>query len=327
MPTEFVPARALSPARYPPALSSLLATALDAACKQHLGKLGSKADLRTALANDLLVLLCGVRVALLWDYWVLDGVDADEDGWSSGGGGALSLSQVLSFLYELRQSSMEAGVLQVICIGASVFIVHADALRAKLERGPSAELVDMDLVAVNAQLQAPRLCSVDERRHVCAGLAEVSAALLEASSRRHPVSGPADLLVRLPCPRPASLMVAVHGWLLGYPAIYCHAAGAAEGEAASDGSAAGNATCLGDQTLAVCAVTTRRRAARDGARFRVCSFSLPAGLADDCAPQSRPSVRAWWEGFQARFASAPGCTFWEEPRLEVQARLGTGVTL
>ena len=56
-----------------------LPDAIDAACKQHLGKLGSKADLRTALANDLLVLLCGVRVALLWDYWVLDGTDADDD--------------------------------------------------------------------------------------------------------------------------------------------------------------------------------------------------------------------------------------------------------
>ena len=145
-------------------------------------------------------------------------------------------------------------------------------------------------------------------------------------------------------------MVAVHGWLLGYPSVYCHAAASPRGEGQesgeplteaaavsdglSDGPAAGNATCLSGHTLSVCVVTVQRRLsglrlpetapAAPQAAHRVCSFSLPAASG---APLERPSVHAWWAGMQARFASAECAALWEEPRLEVQVREGIGVAL
>ena len=301
-----------------------------AACERHLGKLGWNASLRTALSNDLLLLVCAVRVAVLWDYWTLDGVVEDDGGWSTNGS-AIQLSQLLLFLDDLKATSPEAVVLDALCIGASVFVVNASALRGKLERGPGAEL---ELVAVDAHLPAPRLCSAEERQGICAGMSELSATLLDACARRPPDGPgrqPSQLLVRLPCPRPAPLMVAVHGWLLGYPSVYCHATASAKGEAeeplaaaVSDGRAAGNATCLGGHTLSVCVVTAQRRATREPAVHRVCSFSLPAASG---APLERPSVHAWWAGMQARFASPQCAALWEEPRLEVQVREGIGVAL
>ena len=323
------------------------------ACERHLGKLGRHASLRTALSNDLLLLVCAVRAAVLWDYWSLDGVAEDDGQWSTNGS-AIQLSQLLSFLDDLKASSPEAAVLEALCIGASVFVVNAVALRGMLECGPGADLGELgDLVAVDAHLPAPRLCSAEERQGICAGLSELSATLLDACARR-PLGGPgrqpSELLVRLPCPRPAPLMVAVHGWLLGYPSVYCHAAASPRGEGQesgeplteaaavsdglSDGPAAGNATCLSGHTLSVCVVTVQRRLsglrlpetapAAPQAAHRVCSFSLPAASG---APLERPSVHAWWAGMQARFASAECAALWEEPRLEVQVREGIGVAL
>ena len=314
-------------------MSSAFVSHAAAACERHLGKLGSSTSLRIALSNDLLLLVCAVRVAVLWDYWALDGVVEDDGGWSTNGS-AIQLSQLLAFLDDLKAASPEAAVLEALCIGASVFVVNVGALRNKLERGVSAELANAELVAIDAHLPAPRFCSLDEWQGVCAGMSELAATLLHACSRR-PSGGPgepADLLVRLPCPRPAPLMVAVHGWLLGYPSVYCHAPARGEGEeaalaepdTATDEPAAGNATCLGVHTLSVCVVTARRRAAREPGAHRVCSFSLPAASG---APLERPSVRGWWEGMQARFASAQCAALWEEPRLEVHVREGIGVAL
>ena len=56
-------------------------------------------------------------------------------------------------------------------------------------------------------------------------------------------------------------MVAVHGWLLGYPSVYCHAEAAAVSGALSDGPAVGDASCLGGHALSVCVVTAQPRAA------------------------------------------------------------------
>ena len=305
-----------------------------AACERHLGKLGCNADLRTALSNDLLLLVCAVRVAVLWDYWTLDGVVEDDGGWSTKGS-AIQLSQLLSFLDDLKASAPEAAVLEALCIGASVFVVNAAALRSRLERGPGAELGDAELVAVDAHLPAPRLCSAEERHGICAGLSELSATLLDAwmiADARPDRTGrqPSKLLVRLPSPRPALLMVAVHGWLLGYPSVYCHAEATAVSGGLSDGPSAGNATCLSGNTLSVCVVTAQRRAvpetapAAHPAAHRVCSFSLPAASG---APLERPSVHAWWAGMQARFARVECAELWEEPRLEVQVREGIGVVL
>ena len=303
----------------------------EAACKRHLGMLGCNSSLRTALSNDLLLLVCAVRVAVLWDYWTLDGVVENDGGWSTHGS-AIQLSQLLSFLDDLKASAPEAAVLEAICIGASVFVVNAAALRRQLERSPGAELGDAELVAVDAHLPAPRLCSEEERHGVCAALSELAATLLDAwmlaDARRSRPDGrgrpPSELLVRLPCPRPARLMVAVHGWLLGYPSVYCHAEAAAITSALSEGPAAGDASCLGGHALSVCVVTAQPRAAPGTApaAHRVCSFSLPAASG---APLERPSVHAWWAAMRARFAEC--AALWEAPRLEVQVRDGIGVTL
>ena len=311
----------------------------EAACERHLGMLGRNSSLRTALSNDLLLLVCAVRVAVLWDYWTLDGVVENDGGWSTNGS-AIQLSQLLSFLDDLKASAPEAAVLEAICIGASVFVVNAAALRRQLERSPGAELGDAELVAVDAHLPAPRLCSEEERQGVCAALSELAATLLDAwmlaDARRSRLDErgrqPSELLVRLPCPRPARLMVAVHGWLLGYPSVYCHAEAAAASGALSDGPAAGDASCLGGHALSVCVVTAQPRAApgtapaappaAPPAAHRVCSFSLPAASG---APLERPSVHAWWAAMRARFAEC--AALWEAPRLEVQVRDGIGVTL
>ena len=311
----------------------------EAACERHLGTLGCNSSLRTALSNDLLLLVCDVRVAVLWDYWTLDGVVENDDGWSTKGS-AIQLSQLLSFLDDLKASAPEAAVLEALCIGASVFVVNAAALRRQLERSPGAELGDAELVAVDAHLPAPRLCSEEERHGVCAALSELAATLLDAwmlaDARRSRPDGrgqqPSELLVRLPCPRPARLMVAVHGWLLGYPSVYCHAEATAVSGDPSDGPAAGNASCLGGHALCVCAVTAQPRAApgtapaappaAPPAAHRVCSFSLPAASG---APLERLGVHAWWAAMQARFAEC--AALWEAPRLEVQVRDGIGVAL
>ena len=159
---------------------------VQAACRAHMPKLGSTA--RRALVEDILLLVCGVRVALLWDYWHVDGVEdgGDSDGWSSAGSGTLQLSQVLSFLTELRQSQPDAAPLVALCVGPSLFIVCSDALSRKLQQDVQSENLDVELVAVDAYLPAPRMCSADERRTVCTRLQELGAGLLEVMSSRPP---------------------------------------------------------------------------------------------------------------------------------------------
>lgn len=308
----------------------MLATAINAATRAHLPKLGSTA--RRALVEDLILLVCGVRVALLWDYWHVDGVDdsGDSDGWSSTGSSTLQLVQVLSFLAELRQSLPDAEPLVVLCIGPSLFIACAHALSRKLQQDVQSEsLAHVELVAVDACLPAPRMCSADERGAVCTRLRQLGSDLLEAMSSRLAAdrTGP---MVRLPCPEPATLMVAVHGWLLEYPTIYCHCAHIDSPHADSAGTCetqqegAGAATCLAGQTLTVCVVTATRAAAE----HRVCSFSLPAH-GDTMDPLLRPSVSAWWEMMRARFAVAQCAAVWEKPTFRTSSLtpVGTGVTL
>ena len=316
-------------ARTAPMVLAMFDATVQAACRAHMPKLGSTA--RRALVEDILLLVCGVRVALLWDYWHVDGVEdgGDSDGWSSAGSGTLQLSQVLSFLTELRQSQPDAAPLVALCVGPSLFIVCSDALSRKLQQDVQSENLDVELVAVDAYLPAPRMCSADERRTVCTRLQELGAGLLEVMSSRPPAHSQTGPLVRLPCPQPATLMVAVHGWLLEYPIIYCHCAqisppsadSAATCEPRREG--AGAATCLGGQTLTVCVVTATRAAAE----HRVCSFSLSAD-GDAMDSLERPSVSAWWQMMRARFAVARCAAVWEKPTFRTHSQpAGTGVTL
>lgn len=304
------------------------ASRIDAACRTHMRNLGS--TVRRSLVEDILFLVCGVRVALLWDYWHVDGVDysGDGDGWSSAGSSTLELTQVLSFLNELNQSQPDATPLFALCVGPSLFIVCADTLSRKLQQEAQSESLDVELVAVDACLPAPRMCSADEKRAVSTRLRELSSVVLEAMSSRPHAYSEASLLMRLPCPQPSTLMVAVHGWLLEYPTIYCHCAqinalsadSAAACEPQEEG--AGAATCLAGQTLTVCVVT----AARAAAEHRVCSFSLPADGATD--PLLRPSVAAWWEMMRARFAADRCAAVWAKPTFRTHSQpAGSGVTL
>ena len=70
------------------------------------------------------------------------------------------------------------------------------------------------------------------------------------------------------------LLVAVHGWLLEYPVVYCFVNASAETEAC------GRPSCLSGEPLRVHRLMARDAAQKDAPSHLVCSFTVPARLLD-----------------------------------------------
>ena len=110
-------------------------------------------------------------------------------------------------------------------------------------------------------------------------------------------------------------MVAVHGWLLEYPVVYCYVGGAIAGVAQS--------SCLGGQALSVLCLCARPQISslqHTPRVHQVMSFSLPA-----CElPAQRPSVARWFGEMQGRFASQ---IYWLALELYTETRVEEHVVL
>lgn len=297
-----------------------------ARCAATLGRRSFGRAAIQRLACDVLLLVHGIRDAVLWDFTATD-EDGDE-------------SAPCAFLTALCESYPPAHGLILVKIGPSLFLAAADALALRLSRPlPGAE-GGPDLVAVDGILRAPRLCDASECRVVCTVLSAVAAELCtrlgvhqrDAPSHVTPSQRPAPpLLVQLCCPEPAASMVAVHGWLLGYPVVYCYA---------SD-ELGSRTSCLGGQPLHVVQLTAAAAVASLGGSNRkggsrapqqapppahlVCSFSLPAiGQDGECALEQDPRLTRWRHEINERFASQ---SRWQLEELRVETRVQEHIVL
>ena len=248
--------------------------------RKHLGKLGMSPR-RHNLAKDLLLLVCRVRPSLLWDYWAIEEA-ADRQ--------SLTPTQVDSFLSDLRTSWPQAVDLRLVKVGPSLFIVHASELRSWIVGS-----VDFRLIAVDVGLGTPRACSQAEDSIIRECLAKLGEELLDLMAA-YEVG-----IVRLECAQ----MVAAHGWLLGYPVVYCFVS-----------SLASAATCLSGEPLAVCrvkAIVSEAAGSRESTSHLVCSFSFPA-----CeAPLQQAWLVDWWAALKEKFASPEARACWQDPFVEV----------
>ncbi len=341
--------------------------AVRSAAARHLGK-GSSSRLRL-LEDDLSFLASGVRQCVLWDYWpVTADEDSDEGGFVSGRG-SLTGPQVRSFLDELRRSLPSMRSLGLLSVGPSLFVARTAELACRLEEDCAGLLGKVMLVACDASLRAPHLCaSAAEREPLVYQLVAIGEQLA-AQLRRHGAgcsgggaggSGdggePAAWAAQLACDGPN--LVAMHGWLLHYPSIYCFV-----GSGAREGG-----SCLGGQPLCVWRLTARPAGgARAGvgalseaeSERLVCSFSMPAWggpppsqqeieEANACAgaraggrgaPAEQPAearaeqawqrecVRQWWSAVAPRFEAAEARRHWISPRLAASVTVEDAVVL
>lgn len=288
--------------------------AVGAAAKRRLGKSGARVR---ALAADLLLLACGVRVAVLWDFWPLD---AGQDGFEAKAG--VSVAALLAFLEELRGASAAAAPLCLVQLGPSHFLAHRSALAAKLERDLEADLGE--LVAVDAALRAPRPCEACERAAVVGRLGALAAPL--ARSLRSP--SPRAPLVRHDCA--GALLVSAHGWLLDFPVVYAYVGGDEPGGQEPARAPSASTSCLGGAPLSLCKLTALMVTASaapppHGAAepHVVCSFSLPA--AGD--PLARPGIASWWATMRSRLAGDAARPCWRDARLETSVAVQDSVVL
>ena len=152
-----------------------------------------------------------------------------------------------------------------------------------------------EFVAVDGHLDAPEFIAARPVRFRLAQVARTLLPQLGAHGVESHEEGAVPSLVRCACPEPATTMVAVHGWLLEYPVIYCYAGGAS----AADAAAGGPLSCLGGVALAILRVSARCASdvQSSGREHLVVSFSLPA--CDE--PAQRPSVARWASTMRARF--------------------------
>jgi hypothetical protein len=241
------------------------------------------------LANDVSLVLCGIRTAVLWDF----------TNWEPPLEGGLP-SPPEGFLHALVEAAPCARALALLSVGESLFLIHAATLTRKLQRSIDALEVhgdehEFELIAVDGVLCEPRACNAIERCGVLASFKQICHIALPQLQALDEAGGTtARPLVRCACPSPAQAMVAVHGWLLEFPVIYCYVSEA--------DMPAGNASCLGGQSLSVLRVEARRAAGEPPHEHSSWSFSMPA-----CAqPLQRASVVRWHREIEARFAAQTG---------------------
>lgn len=257
-------------------------------CSPTLGRI-SRSTVRR-LANDVLLLLHGIRDAFLWDHTIVDEDDC---------------TAAEAFMSALREHLPAVESLLLVRIGPSLFVAAADALLSRLSQPLPGSDGGAELVAVDAWLPAPRNCDKSESSAVQAALGAVASELccrLETRGALHvPGEGaPRTLspMLELAAPEPTALMTAVHGWLLGYPLIYCYATELAAGS---------SATCLSGRSLIVVRVTALPVATERAPPqpHLVCSFSMPAegrSSTEDGMRDSRCTQR-WRDEMTRRFAA------------------------
>ena len=279
---------------------SELASAAARAHRAHLPRALPSAP----LARDLLLLASGVRSAVLWDHWAL--ADGDGDDGFVGVGAPLTAERVRRFVSALRESAAAARPLALVAVGPSLFLAHSELLARRLraeEAAGDAAAALSDLVAADEALPAPRACTAVERARVCAAVGDCRRRLLAALAAAASERGGEAPLIRLAAP-PGGLLVAIHGWLLEYPVVYCLGLERA--------AAAAAANCLGGQPLALLRLTARHPPEPEPQL--VCAFSLPVCVVD-APPLERPSVDRWWRALQARLAASS----WRGAALDVEA--------
>jgi len=130
----------------------------------------------------------------------------------------------------------------------------------------------------------------------------------------------------VPSPQPCSVMVAVHGWLLGYPAVYCYLSS----------TPSGGASCLSGQVLNVVQLTATEDLGRSQPKVTsserhthdhlVCSFSVPTDDNSDSGGHmlSQPWMMRWHQGVKQRFS---GQSCWQLKDTAVEMRVQEHVVL
>jgi hypothetical protein len=261
-------------------------------CCASLGRRTGRAS-RYRLANDILLLLHGIRLAVLWDHSPWDSELMDIHG-----------VPPHVFLTSLQDRCPCSHSLKLVCIGPSLFLVHAEALTLALSTDPlPGEEHGAELVAVDRSLEAPRPCTDVELHVVREQLGRTKQAL-------EGVLSAAKTLLVVPPPQPSTSMVAIHGWLLEYPIVYCYAGQVAGEQAHTPGS-----SCLSGCTLAVFHAHASR--ATLPKPHLVCSFSTPADEGvDGHGLELRPTFRRWRQKMQARF-ERQSCWNFDEVRTEL----------
>ena len=279
-----------------------------ARCARHLGRVSRSTIHR--LACDVLLLLHGIRDAILYDYTADNAAGAPR-----------------AFLESLAECFEAARDLVLLVIGESFFFIMRGALAKAISRILRGDDGGTELVAVDSGLPAPRPCTAAERRAVHAVFfsiaSEIRVQLNEHEQPSHAqtprqLAAASPLVLKLQAPTPPAAMVAIHGWLLGYPSIFCYAR-----EAPTAGT-----SCLGGVPLAVvqliasCPATLRTAgAAQAPTSHLVCSFSVPA-TEENVA--EKPILQDWRDDARRRFAAQ---TYWQLERMSVETRVHEHVVL
>lgn len=266
-----------------------------------------------SLRKDLLLLTSHVRPALLWDY--CDVCMAEDNAL---GGATVTVEQVRILTAALRRDIQGTATLRLLCVGPSLFIVNHPTLHSKLTGELQEPNLDsLVLIAADGALASARFPSLAERESLIAPLQLLGRRLVDALA----CDEPAEVIqldgIREAVPREtegairgsairevvlaeASIMVALHGWLLDYPIAYCFL---------QPSEALGLSTCLSRQSLCVFNVSIDDAAEQAGEKEQhgVCSFSCPEELLDE------ELIRTWWHRLIERFGLAAG--LWQRPRL------------
>ena len=320
------------------------------AVHRHLPKRVAKSPRVAALASDLLLLVCRVRVAILWDYWNVD-VGAASDFEPSGS--SVRPSQILALINDLSNA------LGVLLAGPSLFIIHREMLHSNLVRelacgdGPL-HPDDVLLVAVDRDDSAsvPRVLTPSERAVLIGRLRALGAEIVRQCHQHHIAEALGEqcdggdggktqqhrlLTLTDDCAGP--LLVAVHGWLLEYPVVYCFVNASAETEAC------GRPSCLSGEPLRVHRLMARDAAQKDAPSHLVCSFTVPARLLDgleaeqeekdatdeESEMQQTPAalrggvISRWEDRMRCRIATAN--EWWRDPQVTVESAAHDSISL
>ena len=271
-------------------------------CAHVFGRKASR-HTKTRLAHDVLLLVHGIRDVLLWDY---TGVNTDSDQLE------IDTFAPCIFLSRLWDEYPPSRGLTLVHIGPSLFLAAVDkVLRSRTIPGA---IEGPTLIAVDRHLPAPRRCSAAEVHEVNSVLSGIIDDLVRLRASK---VSPQPLL-QLPVPTPASSMVAVHGWLLGYPIVYCFVAGGASTEA----------SCLCGYPLSVVRVEAvpaskgfaARKHAMAAAPHLVCSFSLPTAsgscAGNEALGRDTELIHHWIQVMMQRFQAQ---TYWQMVDVSVES--------
>ena len=120
------------------------------------------------MINDLVLLICRVRTAVIWDHWSLVDGDGDTaDAEFSAAGDAVTISQICEFFGELSLASPAARELVLLRLGPTLFVANANLLQDKFKREQTVDggsLQHVELIAVDHDLRSPRIARTASKR-------------------------------------------------------------------------------------------------------------------------------------------------------------------